>query len=151
MGRINNRFAKDIHSLDWNLVTQIQFAIDSALLLFFRIGAVTSVMWLFVVPAIVAVCVGFVLGEVYVPANIALKRCPSIAWSPVFSHFSDTFLGAVAIRAYLFVFFELTVDSVHKNDLLPIILTRSILVSNRTCIRSLSLDGSRFAQTSWPA
>jgi ABC-type multidrug transport system fused ATPase/permease subunit len=99
VGRIVNRFAKDISSLDLRLLMWLQYVVDSALQIVFRIGAVTSVMPIFVVPAVVVACVGYVLGEVYVRANIAVKRCVSITESPVFSHFGDTILGAVTIRA----------------------------------------------------
>ena len=34
-------------------------------------------------------------------ANIAVKRCQSITESPLFSHFGDTILGAVTIRAFI--------------------------------------------------
>jgi len=57
-------------------------------------------MPIFVVPAIVVAAVGYVLGEIYVRANIAVKRCQSVTESPLFSHFGDTILGAVTIRAY---------------------------------------------------
>ena len=99
VGRIVNRFAKDISSLDMRLLMWLQYVIDSALQIIFRIGAVTSVMPVFVVPAVVVAAVGYVLGEVYVRANIAVKRCQSITESPLFSHFGDTILGAVTIRA----------------------------------------------------
>jgi ABC-type multidrug transport system fused ATPase/permease subunit len=101
VGRVINRFAKDIASLDLKLLMWLQYVIDSALQIIFRIGAVTSVMPIFVVPAVVVACIGYVLGEVYVRANIAVKRCQSITESPLFSHFGDTILGAVTIRAYL--------------------------------------------------
>ena len=100
VGRIVNRFAKDISSLDMRLLMWLQYVIDSALQIIFRIGAVTSVMPVFIVPAVVVAAVGYVLGEVYVRANIAVKRCLSITESPLFSHFGDTILGAVTIRAY---------------------------------------------------
>jgi ABC-type multidrug transport system fused ATPase/permease subunit len=101
VGRIINRFAKDIASLDLKLLMWLQYVTDSALQIFFRIGAVTSVMPVFVVPAVVVACIGYVLGEVYVRANIAIKRCQSVTESPLFSHFGDTILGAVTIRAYV--------------------------------------------------
>jgi len=99
VGRIINRFAKDISSLDLRLLMWLQYVIDSALQIVFRIGAVTSVMPIFVVPAVVVACIGYVLGEIYVRANIAVKRCQSVTESPLFSHFGDTILGAVTIRA----------------------------------------------------
>ena len=101
VGRIINRFAKDISSLDLRLLMFLSYVIDSALQIVFRIGAVTSVMPVFVVPAVIVACVGYLLGEIYVRANIAVKRCQSITESPLFSHFGDTILGAVTIRAYL--------------------------------------------------
>jgi ABC-type multidrug transport system fused ATPase/permease subunit len=100
VGRIINRFAKDMSSLDYRILLWLQYVIDSALQLVFRIGAVTSVMPIFVFPAVVVAAVGWALGEVYVRANIAVKRCQSITESPLFSHFNDSILGAVTIRAY---------------------------------------------------
>jgi ABC-type multidrug transport system fused ATPase/permease subunit len=101
VGRIINRFAKDISSLDMRLLMWLMYVIDSSLQIVFRVGAVTSVMPIFVVPAVVVSAMGYVLGEVYVRANIAVKRCQSVTESPLFSHFGDTILGAVTIRAYL--------------------------------------------------
>ena len=109
VGRIINRFAKDITSLDSRLLMWLQYVIDSALQIIFRIGAVSSVMPIFVVPALVVACIGYVLGELYVRANIAVKRCQSITESPLFSHFGDTIIGAVTIRAYLLILCLLTV------------------------------------------
>ena len=83
-----------------DLLMWLQYVIDSALQIVFRIGAVSSVMPIFVVPAVAVAFIGYVLGEVYVRANIAVKRCQSITESPLFSHFGDTILGAVTIRAY---------------------------------------------------
>lgn len=101
VGRIINRFAKDISSLDLRLLMWLQYVIDSTVSIIFRIGAVASVMPIFVVPAMVVGFLGYLLGEVYVRANIAVKRCQSITESPLFSHFGDTILGAVTIRAYV--------------------------------------------------
>lgn len=100
VGRIVNRFAKDISSLDFRLLLWLQYVIDSALQIVFRIGAVTSVMPIFVFPAVIVAFIGYGLGEVYVRANIAIKRCQSITESPLFSHFGDSIIGAVTIRAY---------------------------------------------------
>jgi ABC-type multidrug transport system fused ATPase/permease subunit len=100
VGRIMNRFAKDIKSLDGRLLTCLGYVIDSFLNLVFRVGAVTSVMPMFVVSAVVVAVVAYILGEIYVRANIAVKRCQSVTESPLFSNLGDTILGAVTIRAY---------------------------------------------------
>lgn len=123
VGRIINRVATDISSLDSRLVGLLQYLIYLALQLVFRIGAVASVIPIFVLPAVVVACVGYVLGEVYVRVNTAVKRCHSETKSPIFSHFGEAVLGAVTIRACCFLFLELTVDSELKNDSLRIILT----------------------------
>jgi len=99
VGRIINRFAKDISSLDQRLLMWLQYVVDSAMQIVFRIGAVTSVMPIFVVPALTVAFIGYVMGEIYVRANIAVKRCVSVTESPLFSHFGDTIIGAVTIRA----------------------------------------------------
>ena len=99
VGRIINRFAKDISSLDQRLLMWLQYVVDSGMQIVFRIGAVTSVMPIFVVPALTVAFIGYVMGEIYVRANIAVKRCVSVTESPLFSHFGDTIIGAVTIRA----------------------------------------------------
>jgi ABC-type multidrug transport system fused ATPase/permease subunit len=101
VGRIVNRFAKDISSLDFRLLMWLQYVVDSALTILFRIGAVTSIMPVFALPAVFVAGLGYCIGEVYVRANIAVKRCQSITESPLFSHFGDSIIGAVTIRAYI--------------------------------------------------
>lgn len=142
VGRIINRFAKDITSLDSRLLMWLQYVIDSALQIIFRIGAVSSVMPIFVVPALVVACIGYVLGELYVRANIAVKRCQSITESPLFSHFGDTILGAVTIRAYFDAMTWLTVVLVLKTGLPRTILTKSIPILGLIPISSSSIVGS---------
>jgi len=150
VGRIINRFAKDISSLDGRLLMFLQFVIDSALQIVFRIGAVTSVMPVFVVPAVVVAGAGYILGEVYVRANIAVKRCQSITESPLFSHFGDTILGAVTIRAYCpTTEASLTIDLEHKNGSLRIISTRLIRIYGRTHTSISSIDGLISVPTDW--
>lgn len=102
IGRIINRFAKDISSIDMRLVMWLQYAIESAVQIVFRIGAVTSIMPVFAFPAVVMAVIGYMLGEAYVNANIAVKRCQSITESSLFGLFGDTIPGVVTIRAYDF-------------------------------------------------
>jgi ABC-type multidrug transport system fused ATPase/permease subunit len=132
VGRIINRFAKDILSLDGKLLMWMIWVIDSSMQIIFRLGAVTSVMPIFLAPAIIVFAVGYILGEVYVRANIAVKRCQSITESPLFSHFGDTVLGAVTIRAYHPILCVLlTLVLVHKRDSHRITYRRLIRIFNR--------------------
>jgi len=43
---------------------------------------------------------GLIIGEMYVRAQMAVKRLISVKESPLFSHFGDTIAGIVVIRAY---------------------------------------------------
>lgn len=142
VGRIINRFAKDISSLDYRLLLWLQYVIDSALQIVFRIGAVTSVMPIFVFPAVLVAFIGYCLGEVYVRANIAVKRCQSITESPLFSHFGDSIIGAVTIRAYLSILSLLIQDLGLKTVFHRRISKKLIQIFAHILIFISSIDGS---------
>ncbi len=65
----------------------------------FRIGAVSSILPIFMVPALCTVAIGVLCGEMYTRAAVTVKRLVSSSQSPVFSQFSDTMSGIAVIRA----------------------------------------------------
>ena len=126
VGRIINRFSRDIGDLDSEIFLSVQYALESAMEIMLYIGAVTSVMPIFIVPAVMVALVGYFLGEAFVRTDSAVKRCQLITESPLYSHFGDTILGAVTIRAYNLNKYFLIVDSVFKIYLQTAILRRLI-------------------------
>ncbi|KAK7398090.1 hypothetical protein QQX98_012541 [Neonectria punicea] len=99
IGRITNRFSSDIAAIDGTLSGMLRATLDSFLLMIFRLGAVSSIMPIFMVPAIFTCLFGVLIGEMYTRTAVVIKRLTSSAQSPVFSQFSDTLAGLSIIRA----------------------------------------------------
>ncbi|KAI9352851.1 hypothetical protein BDR26DRAFT_1002960 [Obelidium mucronatum] len=100
LGRIMNRFTKDMASIDWevgNSAASLTYFIVSAA---FVIGTVTAVIPLFIVFLIPIGYVYVRIGLYYIRTSRSLKRVESIARSPIFSHFSETLNGVTTIRAF---------------------------------------------------
>ena len=99
IGRITNRFASDIAAIDGALSSMLRAALDAFLTLFFRVAAVSTIMPIFMVPALFTCFFGVVIGEMYTRTAVVIKRLTSSALSPVFSQFGDTLAGLAVIRA----------------------------------------------------
>jgi len=98
VGRILNRFSKDVGCLDELLPKTFLVSIQRVLLVFASIiiPTVTNPWLLFlVVPLIVLV---LYISKYYLKTSRGLKRLESICRSPVFSHFSETLNGLDTIR-----------------------------------------------------
>ena len=100
LGRVLNRFSKDVYTLDEQLPNTMYSWLSTALACIIAISAVA-----FVVPWFLAACVpmGYVYYRVmvvYVPTSRELQRLESVTRSPVFSHFGETLEGASTIRAF---------------------------------------------------
>ncbi|KAM0563669.1 hypothetical protein ACHAPJ_001396 [Fusarium lateritium] len=99
IGRITNRFSSDMASIDGTISTMLRIMIDTILLMLFRIGAVSSIMPIFMIPALFTCLFGILIGEAYTRTAVVIKRLTSSAQSPVFSQFADTLAGLPVIRA----------------------------------------------------
>ncbi len=65
-----------------------------------KIGAVLVYSPIFVVPGVVVSALGWVIGKIYMAAQLSVKREMSNAKSPVYSHFGASIAGLVSIRAF---------------------------------------------------
>ncbi|KAH9904109.1 P-loop containing nucleoside triphosphate hydrolase protein [Xylariomycetidae sp. FL2044] len=99
VGRIVNRFSRDMASVDTTLPGMLQACIESLIRLLFQIVAVGSVLPIFMLPAAVCCAAGVVAGELYTRTAVAVKRLASSAQSPVFAQFADSLSGLSVIRA----------------------------------------------------
>ncbi|KAF9770799.1 hypothetical protein IL306_011587 [Fusarium sp. DS 682] len=99
IGRITNRFSSDMASIDGTISTMLRIMLDTVLLMLFRIGAVSSIMPVFMIPALFTCLFGVLIGEAYTRTAVVIKRLTSSAQSPVFSQFADTLAGLPIIRA----------------------------------------------------
>ena len=100
VGRILNRFSRDIGIMD-ELLPDI--FLEALQLVLFCIGAVVlpSILnpWI-ILPAIPLIIIFLLTGRYYLTAARDLRRLEGINRSPVLSHFSDSLMGLVTVRAY---------------------------------------------------
>ncbi|GFR29928.1 multidrug resistance-associated protein 1 [Trichonephila clavata] len=100
LGRILNRFSKDIDTAD----ITIRFNIRMLFIQGFRaLGAVIVISLetpFFLLACLPLIILYYFLQKFYIPTSRQLKRLESTTRSPVYSHFSETVTGASSIRAY---------------------------------------------------
>ncbi|XP_067619706.1 probable multidrug resistance-associated protein lethal(2)03659 [Eurosta solidaginis] len=98
-GRILNRFAKDIRTVDTDvphtLLDCIAFAIDISGVLI--IVAIAN-YWLLIPAAVIVACL-FLFRYIYINTSRSVKRIESITRSPIYSLTNQTFQGLSTIRA----------------------------------------------------
>ncbi|KAI1819716.1 ABC transporter [Xylaria intraflava] len=99
VGRVVNRFSRDMASLDTTLAGMLRMTMENAVRLCFQSFAVSAVLPVFIFPVAVCCALGIVAGEIYTRTAVAVKRLSSSAQSPVFAHFGDTLAGLPVIRA----------------------------------------------------
>ncbi|KAI9486755.1 MAG: hypothetical protein EXX96DRAFT_550463 [Benjaminiella poitrasii] len=100
LGRILNRFGKDVTTVD------MQIARSSSMLIECVTGVIASTVIISVITPqffIVAVIISilyFIIGLFYLRISRELKRLNSVSRSPIYSHFTETLIGVTTIRAY---------------------------------------------------
>jgi ABC-type multidrug transport system fused ATPase/permease subunit len=99
VGRVVNRFSRDMHSLDGMLPRILQAFLELFVMLFARLGAISSIMPIFMLPGLATCFVGVIAGEMYTRTVVMIRRLVSSSQSPVFSQFSDSLTGMAVIRA----------------------------------------------------
>lgn len=86
-------------SLDNGLYRLMQGCTDLFFKLVMSLGAVSSIMPIFLFPGLMATVVGVIAGELYTRTAVVVKRLVQSSQSPVFSQFADDMTGIQVIRA----------------------------------------------------
>ncbi|GME85759.1 unnamed protein product [Ambrosiozyma monospora] len=100
VGRLTNRFSKDIGSLDDEISYQFNFffsLVFNAVTVILVICVITPSFILF---SVLIAAAYYAIGTFYLTLSRDLKRFSSIAKSPIYQHFTETLTGITTIRAY---------------------------------------------------
>ncbi|XP_059176453.1 ATP-binding cassette sub-family C member 2-like [Physella acuta] len=100
IGRILNRFSKDVDTVDNNLPLIMCDVIVTATIITFTIIVVLIKSPIFGAVLVPLIVLFLIIKNYYVRTSRQLKRIESIARSPVYVHFSESLTGAAVIRAY---------------------------------------------------
>ncbi|KAJ3132928.1 hypothetical protein HK100_004842 [Physocladia obscura] len=100
LGRIINRFSRDIDAIDNNLsfsfrqlISQVGISVSTFIVM------CTAIPW-FTVPCIPAIAIYYWIATVYRKTARELKRLDSTSKSPLYANFGETLAGISTIRAY---------------------------------------------------
>ncbi|KAE9548400.1 hypothetical protein FO519_008381, partial [Halicephalobus sp. NKZ332] len=107
LGRILNRFGRDIYATDTVLPTSLINTTSTVIqAIFIVIVPVIVTPWILV--PLIPITYGYLqLLKLYVSTSRQLKRLESTTRSPIYSHFQESIQGATSIRAYKCVEFFL--------------------------------------------
>ncbi|XP_017911786.1 PREDICTED: LOW QUALITY PROTEIN: multidrug resistance-associated protein 4-like [Capra hircus] len=100
IGRILNRFFKDIGHMDDLLPLIFQDFIQTFLLVIGVVGVMVAAVPWTAIPVIPLGIIFFFLRRYFLETSRDVKRLECTTWSPVFSHLSSSLWGLWTIRAY---------------------------------------------------
>ncbi|KAJ7461841.1 hypothetical protein B0H11DRAFT_117745 [Mycena galericulata] len=98
--RVIARFTADITAVDGPILNVFLGFIVVTLSIVFSFGAVVLLTPLFSVPGVLAAIIGGAVGQLFIKAQLSVKRESSNAKAPVLGHFSAAIGGLTSIRAY---------------------------------------------------
>ncbi|XP_054155700.1 ATP-binding cassette sub-family C member 2-like [Oppia nitens] len=100
VGRLLNRFNKDMYLIDLGLPVMFRQTLDYCLQLIGIVVSISILTPMFLIPFAVTVIVYYFLQNIYIKASCQLRRLESISRSPINSHLEETLNGLSSIRAY---------------------------------------------------
>lgn len=100
VGRILNRFAKDIDVVDNMLPMMIRHWLGTLISVIGTLSIISYTTPLFISVIIPMAILYSIVQRFYVATSRQLKRIESVSRSPIYSHFGESITGVQAIRAY---------------------------------------------------
>ncbi|KAJ7104533.1 hypothetical protein B0H15DRAFT_810457 [Mycena belliarum] len=98
--RVIARFTADITAVDGPILNVFYGFVFVTISMVTSFSAVVLLTPLFMVPGVLAALIGGVLGQLFVKAQLSVKRESSNAKAPVLGHFGAAIAGLTSIRAY---------------------------------------------------
>ncbi|CAG8581475.1 740_t:CDS:10, partial [Diversispora eburnea] len=100
IGRIMNRFSKDMETIDQNLSPVAMFLLYSCIATASVIFVISGVMPSFLIAGVFIAALYVAIGAYYIATSRDLKRLESISRSPIYAVFGETIIGVSTIRAF---------------------------------------------------
>ncbi|CAI2164969.1 18561_t:CDS:10 [Funneliformis geosporum] len=100
IGRILNRFSKDMEVIDQTLSPMAMFLIYSCVATASVIFAISTVMPQFLIAGFFITALYVFIGAYYIATSRDLKRIESVTRSPIYASFGETIVGVSTIRAF---------------------------------------------------
>ncbi|KAI0052966.1 hypothetical protein FA95DRAFT_1579668 [Auriscalpium vulgare] len=98
--RVIARCTQDIRALDGPVANNFVWLVEYSVSMLIKLGAVVVLTPVFLVPGVLVFALGGWCGQIYMRAQIAVKREMSNARAPVLGHFGAAIAGLTSIRAY---------------------------------------------------
>ncbi|KAF0506686.1 P-loop containing nucleoside triphosphate hydrolase protein [Gigaspora margarita] len=100
IGRILNRFSKDMETIDQNFSPVVMFLLYSCHATASVILVISIVMPRFLIAAVFISAIYIIIGAYYIATSRDLKRLESVSRSPIYAAFGETIIGVSTIRAF---------------------------------------------------
>ncbi|KAK8776949.1 hypothetical protein V5799_029711 [Amblyomma americanum] len=100
LGRIVNRFSKDVDTMDLTIPMTVRSWLMCFLQVISTLLIITLTTPIFLAVAVPVFVLYYLIQAFYVATSRQLKRLESVTRSPIYTHFSETLSGVSTIRAY---------------------------------------------------
>ncbi|RKP09032.1 putative ATP-binding cassette transporter protein YOR1 [Thamnocephalis sphaerospora] len=100
LGRIINRFSKDMDSVDNQLIEALRMFTSTLAITAATFLMICVVFPIFLAPLVPLLCLYYYFQLFYRATSRELKRIDSVTRSPLYAHFGETLTGLATIRAY---------------------------------------------------
>lgn len=100
VGRIMNRFSRDVCEIDERLFNVVSDMLSSTADAVFAVALISGVVPEFVLVSVVIGGMFYGISEMYMQASRELKRIESVLKTPVYEQYGEKINGLVTIRAY---------------------------------------------------
>ncbi|KAJ2710883.1 hypothetical protein H4R19_003522, partial [Coemansia spiralis] len=100
VGRLINRFSKDMETIDQALSSSLAIFVTELIAALAILVVISVITPAFTIGAVGIVVVYWGIGVLYLAASREIKRFESVTRSPIYTQFGETLSGASTIRAY---------------------------------------------------
>ncbi|KAJ2787455.1 Transporter of the ATP-binding cassette (ABC) [Coemansia interrupta] len=100
VGRLINRFSKDMETIDHSLNSSLAIFLTELIASFAILIVIAVITPAFTIGAVIVAAIYWVIGVLYLSTSREIKRFESVTKSPIYTQFGETINGVSTIRAY---------------------------------------------------